>query len=71
MTNRIHGSFSSRSTVIRIWEILCFVCLTLPTLVQFTGNHYDVLVLSVVPRGVFSNAIILYRSLYSSDMCSC
>ena len=37
--------------------------------VQFAGNHCDVLVLSVVPRGIFSNAIILYRSLYSSDMC--
>ena len=29
LTNRIHGNFSSRSTI-RIWEILCFVCLRLP-----------------------------------------
>ena len=43
----------------------------LSPLVQFAGNHCDVLALSVVPRGVFSNAIILYRALYSSDMCSC
>ena len=28
-------------------------------------------ILSVVQGGVFSNVIIIYRSLYSSDMCSC
>ena len=28
-------------------------------------------ILTVVPRRVFSNVLIIYRSLYSSDMCSC
>ena len=67
LTNRIHGSFNNRSTT-RIWEILRFACLTLPTQVQFAGNHCDVLVLSVVSRGVFSNAIILCRALCSSGI---
>ena len=55
----------------------------LTLLVQFGGNQCGDLVsaaidpgcgdliLSVVPRRVFSNVIIIYRSLYSSDMCSC
>ena len=44
----------------------------LTLLVQFAGNHCGVPALSVVPgRGVFSNPIIIYRYLYSSDMYSC
>ena len=44
----------------------------LTLLVQFGRNHCGVIALSVwYQGGVFSNVIIIYRSLYSSDMCSC
>ena len=55
-----------------------------PLLVQFTGNHrvhwepscsmgttVCLLYCLQYRGGVFSNVIIIYRSLYLSDMCSC
>ena len=61
LTNRIHDSFSSRSTI-RIWEILCFVCLT-PTQASSMGTNVVILCLSDRP-GMWATATLNNISVF-------
>ena len=61
LTNRIHGSFSSRSTI-PIWEILCFVCLS-PTKVSPLGANVVILCLFGRPR-VWATATLKNISVF-------
>ena len=67
---RMHDSFSSRSTI-HVWEINACQ-LDWRTLHQF-GRENNAVISSIFGTqvGEYQSTIIIYRSSYSSDMCSC